>query len=798
MSANTPNDPLFRYQWFLHNVGQSRGGIGNDINVLPVWEDYTGKGVRVAVVDNGVQLDHPDLAHNIDIGSSWDTRNNTQGGGPISSLDNHGTAVAGLIGAIANNGIGGSGVAPNATLIAYRVDFSANPASPDTRFFDQLLAFRKALEDKADIVNNSWGATRAFIDNRNSSDNAAILAVEALGANGREGKGSIVLFANGNYNAQGFDSNLNSFQNNRYVIAVGALNDDDTSSYYSSHGANILVSAPAGADISQIEHQPGSGVLTTDRTGSDGYNVKQGEAGDYAYNFNGTSAATPITSGVVALILEANPDLGYRDVQEILAQSARFVDPAAQSWTTTHSGTWNGGGALFSREYGFGGVNAHAAVRLAEVYPFIHDAPRDDRNLVTDTTWGAIAEGISTLVLNVDLNKDIDLNHIDLNLDAKIANPSHLSVFLVSPSGTRIALVSHPQNTLIIDTEDLEVTALPWPEEGFTLGTKAFWGEQSRGTWKVIIEGLNPANGDRFDGISLTAYGDAHSSQKTFVYTDDFSNIINADAWNDGRALRTTLSVKTGETAVINAAAVSDDVIIDLAAGRAEITGQHIAIASGTNVTKILTGDGNDRIVGDGNDNAIYAGRGENVIDGGDGVDTLLYRGSRSDYNVWFDETGKFAVSARFLSDIAVNVEKVTFEEGTISIKAATDTGLGVGALYQGLLFREIDADGYAYWTEEAYMGLDLSAIADDFLSSDEYANGVGRVDNAEFVAGLYTNLLAREADAEGARYWQSLLEETGASRADLAISFSQSMEYQSTQLTGLFAQIENLGDLWA
>src|SRR5690349_549433 len=97
--TQVPNDPLFRYQWFLNNTGQSGGAPGSDINVLPVWPQYTGKGVEVAIVDDGVQLNHPDLAANIDVNASWDAVTNRPGGGPVDSDDDkadHGTAVAGF------------------------------------------------------------------------------------------------------------------------------------------------------------------------------------------------------------------------------------------------------------------------------------------------------------------------------------------------------------------------------------------------------------------------------------------------------------------------------------------------------------------------------------------------------------------------------------------------------------------------------------------------------------------------------------------------------------------------------
>src|SRR5262245_65638357 len=108
-----PTDPLFRYQWFLSNTGQSGGAPGSDINILPVWPDYAGKGVRVAIVDDGVQLDHPDLTANIDLAGSWDVVRNAPGGNPTGD-QNHGTAAAGLVGAVANNATRASGMSPRA------------------------------------------------------------------------------------------------------------------------------------------------------------------------------------------------------------------------------------------------------------------------------------------------------------------------------------------------------------------------------------------------------------------------------------------------------------------------------------------------------------------------------------------------------------------------------------------------------------------------------------------------------------------------------------------------------------
>jgi subtilisin family serine protease len=479
--SQTPNDPLFQYQRFLNDTGQSGGGVGSDINVLPVWPQYTGRGVKVAIVDDGVQLDHPDLQDNIDTARSWDCVLNEPGGGPVNANENHGTAVAGLVAEIANNHIGGTGVAPDATLQAYRIDLH-NLGVGDKA---TVIAFQKALQNQADVVNNSWGSDKAFTNNAKNQDESALFtAVNNLAIQGRSGKGSVVLFANGNAGAKGADGNLDNQLNNRYVIAVGAVDNNGVRSSYSTPGADLLVSAPGGASTGQSETQPGNGDLTTDRTGSDGYNTLADAAGNYAYNFNGTSAATPIVSGVVALMLQANPGLGYRDVQEILAFSARFVDPAASSWVTTNSGNWNGAGQMFSRDYGFGEVDAHAAVRLAESYKTLNLAARTDANVVNVEGSSSTSQLVDKyLQLKVTLGAGVSIEHVDLDLNALIADPSSLTVYLTSPSGTQIPMVVNPSNA-----------SDPWPNGGFSLGTDAFWGEQSDGTWTVSVSASGSMN----------------------------------------------------------------------------------------------------------------------------------------------------------------------------------------------------------------------------------------------------------------------------------------------------------------
>jgi subtilisin family serine protease len=361
-----PSDPDKQGQWHLWNIGQPVGnpdlqdlfGVpGEDINVIPVWQGtgleqpYTGDGVVVAVFDSGVQLFHPDLVGNIHPTLRLNATTGTISASPslIDPLGYHGTAVAGLIGATADNGIGGSGVAPGVILVPIRRDF--------TNALEEEVAFQWAIQNDIDITNNSWGPVHEF--NRLAfpltPNEAEILRSSVIF--GRNGLGMIHVFASGNFGgpsfSPGFDvaignydsSSYNAWANSRYTITVTGVDqdgmylnpDDGTFTSYPSVGPNVLVAAPTGSTglITVAEDSGyGSGIWTTDLVGDFGNNAAPLPGGfdpdsdpwpdpDYTSRFNGTSAATPLVSGVVALMLEANPNLTYRDVQSILMRSAR-------------------------------------------------------------------------------------------------------------------------------------------------------------------------------------------------------------------------------------------------------------------------------------------------------------------------------------------------------------------------------------------------------------------------------------------------------------------------------------------
>ena len=355
-----PYSSFYRDQWGLNNTGQLGGIPGIDINAPEAWGLATGNGVKIAVVDEGIDLSHPDLFANLLTG--YDATDGQYGGinGGCKGNDAHGTACAGIVAAI-NNDIGITGIAYNSNIIPIRIAYGNNGGwiTYDTWIADGL---NKAQEEfKADVISNSWGG----------GSNSEIInsAIQNAVTNGRNGKGCIVVFASGNYNG----SIIYPANSNPDILTVGAISlcgerksplSCDGEMWGSNYGKQLDIVAP--------------GVLipTTDIQGSFGYNpnnhIHVNLGGnkvnsdytnrDYTIWFSGTSSACPHVSGVAALVLSANPNLTGQEVRDIIEKTAQKVRPDLYSYNSDQShsnGTWN-------NEMGYGLVDAYAAVRMAK------------------------------------------------------------------------------------------------------------------------------------------------------------------------------------------------------------------------------------------------------------------------------------------------------------------------------------------------------------------------------------------------------------------------------------------------
>lgn len=492
-----PSDRYFRQQWTFLNVGQGGGTPGEDANVLPVWDSgVLGTGVLVAVVDDGADLKHPDLSGNVFAGGSYNYNTGTTDPGstdPQSEDAQHGTAVSGIILAEANNGIGVAGVAPAAKLAAYNFLVSNTTVT-------EVDAMTRAAADIF-ISNNSWGPGPGGYGYFRSSSAAWRGAIETGLTTGRGGKGTVYVLAAGNGASSplgelGDISNTNGYANFYGVIAVCAVDDRGTVSAYSEPGANLWVCAPSSSGLFNR-----TDVTTTDITGPQyGYN-KNGSSGEmtdrnYTKTFGGTSAAAPLVSGVVALLLSERPDLSWRDVRWILAKTARKNHADSTLWQT------NGANPPFNihYDYGFGVVDAAAAVELARTWtlvgPMTSVTQAQASALAIDDAGAAASSPITIAGSGITR-----IEYVEVTVDITHADWGNLTIDLKRSgdySTTSRLLLAHKCLNASSTEIDCSVTG-----NTFRFGSSRHLGESADGTWTLeVFDG--DARAGRTDGKSGT------------------------------------------------------------------------------------------------------------------------------------------------------------------------------------------------------------------------------------------------------------------------------------------------------
>ncbi|MCB9849817.1 MAG: S8 family serine peptidase [Phycisphaerales bacterium] len=310
-ATEIPNDPMFGDQWALHNTGQSGGTADIDMDIPEAREYTTGdSGILIAVLDNGMQLNHPDLGTVTGV----DFTGSGTAGGPGNACDNHATLIAGTIRAIANNSIGVVGVAPNCTLVSVKYGVSTVPCNGNGTYMTSWLvdAIDWCANNGVRITNNSNGLS--------SQSSITSKYLETYNA-------GVVHFASSGNVASPIVSYPASLSS---VIAVGAVDRTGTRAFFSNYGTGLALMAP------------GVAIPTTDRSGSDGQ-----DPGDYD-TVDGTSFAAPYAAAVAGLVLSVDPTLTPAEVESILRSTARDL-----------------GNPGYDTQYGDGLVQAQAAVEAA-------------------------------------------------------------------------------------------------------------------------------------------------------------------------------------------------------------------------------------------------------------------------------------------------------------------------------------------------------------------------------------------------------------------------------------------------
>ena len=369
--AAPPNDPYFgfdpakppsQYQWYLENRDATGAVLGVDLNVRAAWPISRGQGTWIAIADEPMETTHPDLVGRTLGGPHYDFQFSTTNVQPAST-DSHATCVAGLAAAQGDNHLGIIGVAPLARLASW-VALPSDGSGLDTLQMATLFGY---VSNVVSVQNHSWGLSTSAQDGPSVEEKAALTNAVVLG---RQGRGEVIVRAGGNDRATPWNANDDGYTSDPLVVAVGAVNFNGRFTTYSTPGACLLVAAPGGDGDTNL--------LTTDRTGSRGYNPGMATPTDPAdqnyAGFDGTSGASPLVAGVAALILSANTNLTFRDVQQILLLAARHHDLADPDVVV------NGAGLAVSHNVGFGIPDAAEAVRLAR-----HWSNRPPRVTVTFT-----------------------------------------------------------------------------------------------------------------------------------------------------------------------------------------------------------------------------------------------------------------------------------------------------------------------------------------------------------------------------------------------------------------------------
>jgi Ca2+-binding RTX toxin-like protein/subtilisin-like proprotein convertase family protein len=649
------SNTLFAQQWAFSGTSYS-GTVTESahIDILDAWADFTGRGVRVGIIDNFFDIDHLDMNGRFDLAASRDLADQPDSMNirPDSVGNSHGTMVAATLGANGDDGAGMVGAAFGATMVGYVLRFGGTSQARNT-LTEHL---NRALSDNIDILNNSWSFSTAFADDFSSSVwRDLAVALERHAVEGRGGLGTVMVVGAGNdraYDAvrwwlDGDNTNNHNTTNSRYMITVGATGETGMVTDFSTPGASVFVAAP------------GEMILTANVEDGDGDRTD-----DYIFA-RGTSLSTPIVSGVVALMLEANHALGYRDVQDILALSADRIDPAGAGWINNGASNWNGGGMLVNSDVGFGLVDAHAAVRLAETWTGrqVHANEVQVTGIVGQEGSLAFVEG-GMRTFDVALqNADVDFaaQWLELSVDIAHDNIGDLTITLVSPAGTRSVILDRPTGGS--NTKDDLV---------FKLSSNQFWGESVNGNWTIEVADHGTGTTGMLRGAELRAYGSI-SADDLHVFTDDFADIPRGSAM--------ILDAVGNDT--INTAAIRQAVEINLESGTTSIIlGKAVEIGTGSHIENASTGDGADSVRGNALNNVIHTGRGNDTIffsvgadtlDGGADIDTLVVSGLRADFAMRMTDKGAqmVTIDTSGAAQPVVRVEAIeflTFDDGTVSL----------------------------------------------------------------------------------------------------------------------------------
>lgn len=433
----SPQDPFFHSQWHLNNPETHV-----DLNILPAWrKGYKGSGITVAIVDDGLEKSNLDLMPNFVAELSYDFNYNRADPTPLTTADAHGTQAAGMACAASNSHCG-VGSAPLGQIAGVKILGKAIADNGEA----EGLSF--GCIDKngkhVDIYSCSWGPPDDGM-RMEAPGPLALRAMQKCIERGRGGKGTIYVWACGNGRGRGDNINYDGYANLRWTIPIGSMDSNKEVAYYSESGSALIAVAPGSGK---------SKKMTTTTLHN-----------QCSSNFGGTSAASPVAAGVIALMLEANPNLTWRDVQHIIIRSSR----------TSIGGPYvqNGAGLRFRHRFGFGLMDASAAVTMAESWRNVPPAVSFNSGSLSGGTVKAGGGNAKFEYQASPSSQDMKLEHVEIRISANTpGGRGALTFTLISPSGMESRLQEkHSDGERRID---------------WTYLTVASWGEQPEGKWTLV------------------------------------------------------------------------------------------------------------------------------------------------------------------------------------------------------------------------------------------------------------------------------------------------------------------------
>lgn len=476
------NDPAWHEQWYLNSEDSGPyEAYAYNINVEKAWaRGYNGSGAVVCVVDDGLEKDHEDLKENYDPLASWDLQDDDEDPSPryaYGEPNAHGTRCAGEIASAPNNSVCGVGVAYGANIGGIRILDGSVTRIMESKALGHNL-------DHVDIFSASWGPP----DNGKSMDGpkgVTSMVLEEAMANGRDGKGTIYVWASGN-GGKNDDCNADGYQTLRYSVSISAVGLNGDTPYYAEPCAAALASTFSSGFVHSI--------ATTDI---------HGKCTD---RHSGTSAAAPIGAGVVALMLQANPNLTWRDVQHILVR-------AAVPDRLYHHDGWvrNAAGRATNIFFGYGTLDAERVVKIAENWTNVGDDHQCESAKLTYNKVINPKKSIEVLI-EFDGCQDTDnfvtsMEHIYLEIDLETGKRGDISIEITSPSNTKVPIMS--PRIWDSDTNGFR---------NWRLMTVFLFGEDPRGTWLIKFTN-NGAKVAQLNTMFLDVFGtsEAPSDEQTDI-----------------------------------------------------------------------------------------------------------------------------------------------------------------------------------------------------------------------------------------------------------------------------------------